>query len=127
MIVQITPPAIANIGWRTYIIFAVLNFLWLPIIAFFFPETKGQFIGNTELEPKLTSEQDSNSKMWIDSSRRMMVWWMPCMRRKPSINKLSRSDLISCDLVTAYEVLSESFGYLTGRLGISSSLMNVDP
>lgn len=42
MIVQITPPAIANIGWKTYIIFAVLNFLWLPIIFFFFPETKGQ-------------------------------------------------------------------------------------
>lgn len=41
MIVQITPPAINNIGWRTYIIFAVLNTLWLPIIYFFFPETKG--------------------------------------------------------------------------------------
>lgn len=25
ILVQITPPAIANIGWRTYIIFAVLN------------------------------------------------------------------------------------------------------
>ena len=25
IIVQITPPAIENIGWRTYIIFAVLN------------------------------------------------------------------------------------------------------
>jgi hypothetical protein len=40
MIVQITPPAISNIGWRFYIVFAVLNFLWLPIIYFFFPETK---------------------------------------------------------------------------------------
>jgi hypothetical protein len=39
--VQITPPAINNIGWRTYIIFAVLNALWVPIIYFFFPETKG--------------------------------------------------------------------------------------
>jgi hypothetical protein len=41
IIVQITPPAINNIGWRTYIIFAVLNALWVPIIYFFFPETKG--------------------------------------------------------------------------------------
>ncbi|KAF3007647.1 hypothetical protein E8E13_008698 [Curvularia kusanoi] len=41
IIVQITPPAINNIGWRTYIIFAVLNALWVPIIFFFFPETKG--------------------------------------------------------------------------------------
>jgi hypothetical protein len=42
LIVQITPPAISNIGWKTYIIFAVLNTLWVPIIYLFFPETKGQ-------------------------------------------------------------------------------------
>ncbi|CAE7002644.1 hypothetical protein PTNB73_10297 [Pyrenophora teres f. teres] len=41
IIVQITPRAISNIGWKTYIIFAVLNGLWVPIIFFFFPETKG--------------------------------------------------------------------------------------
>ncbi|OQE20198.1 hypothetical protein PENFLA_c017G05226 [Penicillium flavigenum] len=41
LIVQIMPPAISNIGWKTYIIFAVLNTLWVPIIYFFFPETKG--------------------------------------------------------------------------------------
>lgn len=41
IIVQITPPAINNIGWRTYIIFAVLNATWVPIIYLFFPETKG--------------------------------------------------------------------------------------
>ncbi|CAK1366695.1 Sugar transporter STL1 [Cercospora beticola] len=41
MIVYITPPAIRNIGYRTYIIFAVLNATWVPIIYLFFPETKG--------------------------------------------------------------------------------------
>ncbi len=41
MIVQITPIAIQNIGWKTYIIFAVLNATWVPIIYLFFPETKG--------------------------------------------------------------------------------------
>lgn len=41
MIVQITPPAIENIGYRTYIIFAVLNAAWVPLIYLFFPETKG--------------------------------------------------------------------------------------
>jgi sugar porter (SP) family MFS transporter len=41
MIVQITPIAINRIGYRTYIIFAVLNAVWVPIIYFFFPETKG--------------------------------------------------------------------------------------
>ncbi|EFZ00038.1 hypothetical protein MHUMG1_02912 [Metarhizium humberi] len=41
MVVQITPIAIENIGWKTYIIFAILNATWVPIIFFFFPETKG--------------------------------------------------------------------------------------
>ena len=33
VIVYITPPAIRNIGWRTYIIFAVLNATWVPIMV----------------------------------------------------------------------------------------------
>ncbi|KAG8418779.1 hypothetical protein J3459_012048 [Metarhizium acridum] len=41
MVVRITPIAIENIGWKTYIIFAILNATWVPIIFFFFPETKG--------------------------------------------------------------------------------------
>lgn len=38
-VVQITPKAIANIGWRTFIIFAVFCSLWVPIVYCFFPET----------------------------------------------------------------------------------------
>lgn len=41
IIVMITPPAIDNIGYKTYIIFAVLNASFLPVIYLFFPETKG--------------------------------------------------------------------------------------
>ncbi|KAG6013322.1 hypothetical protein E4U41_005093 [Claviceps citrina] len=41
MIVQVTPIAIDSIGWKTYVIFAILNATWVPIIFFFFPETKG--------------------------------------------------------------------------------------
>ncbi|OAA56243.1 sugar transporter STL1 [Niveomyces insectorum RCEF 264] len=41
MVVQITPVAITNIGWKTYIIFGVLNTVFVPIIYFVFPETKG--------------------------------------------------------------------------------------
>ena len=60
IIVYITPPAIRNIGWKTYIIFGALNAAWVPIIVsatdcavsfkqiadsilqyLFFPETKG--------------------------------------------------------------------------------------
>ncbi|EST08403.1 General substrate transporter [Kalmanozyma brasiliensis GHG001] len=38
-IVKFTPSALDNIGWKTYIIFAVLNAAWVPIIYFFLPET----------------------------------------------------------------------------------------
>ena len=40
MVVQITPIAVQNIGYKTYIIFAVLNFGFIvPVVYFFFPET----------------------------------------------------------------------------------------
>ena len=41
VMVEIVPSSIANIGWKTYIIFAVFNFSFIPIIYLFFPETKG--------------------------------------------------------------------------------------
>ncbi|KIY62664.1 general substrate transporter [Cylindrobasidium torrendii FP15055 ss-10] len=40
-VVEMTPPAIENIGWRVFIIFAVFNACWVPIVYFFFPETRG--------------------------------------------------------------------------------------
>jgi len=38
-VVQITPVAFHTIGYRTYIIFAVFNFVIVPVIYFFYPET----------------------------------------------------------------------------------------
>lgn len=38
-IVQIAPVAFHNIGYRTYIIFAVFNLAIVPVIYFFYPET----------------------------------------------------------------------------------------
>ncbi|RAL07042.1 sugar porter family MFS transporter [Aspergillus homomorphus CBS 101889] len=40
-VVKITPIAFANIGWKTFIIFAVLNAVFIPMVYFFYPETKG--------------------------------------------------------------------------------------
>lgn len=39
IIVEITPPAITNIGWKTYIIFGVLNFCWAPLLYLYYPDT----------------------------------------------------------------------------------------
>ena len=38
---EITPPALENIGWRTYVIFAVLNLVNTSIVWAFYPETAG--------------------------------------------------------------------------------------
>ncbi|PSN67065.1 general substrate transporter [Corynespora cassiicola Philippines] len=40
-VVKITPISFDNIGWRTFIIFAVLNAAFIPMIYCFYPETKG--------------------------------------------------------------------------------------
>lgn len=40
LVVEITPVSIGNIGWRTYIYFAVFNFFFLPLIWFFYPEVR---------------------------------------------------------------------------------------
>ncbi|KAL1842139.1 hypothetical protein VTK73DRAFT_3196 [Phialemonium thermophilum] len=39
MVVMITPVAFNNIGYQTYIIFAVINAFMVPCVYFFFPET----------------------------------------------------------------------------------------
>ena len=42
LVVEITPPALRNIGYKTYIIFAVLNIANAIIVWAFYPETAGQ-------------------------------------------------------------------------------------
>lgn len=37
---MITPVMITNIGWGTYLFFAVMNACFIPIIWFWYPETK---------------------------------------------------------------------------------------
>ncbi|KAK5115902.1 hypothetical protein LTR62_000358 [Meristemomyces frigidus] len=39
LVVEITPPMITNIGYRSYIVFAVINFCTIPVVYFFYPET----------------------------------------------------------------------------------------
>jgi len=41
MIGQVSPIAMAKVGWKFYMLFVSLNFVDLVIIALFFPETKG--------------------------------------------------------------------------------------
>ncbi|KAF4976986.1 hypothetical protein FZEAL_6424 [Fusarium zealandicum] len=40
LVVEITPVSISSIGWKTYVYFCIFNFVFLPIIYFFYPETR---------------------------------------------------------------------------------------
>ncbi|OAG10399.1 general substrate transporter [Paraphaeosphaeria sporulosa] len=42
MVVEVTPPGIASLHWRFYIIWTVFNFAFIPIVYFFYPETAGR-------------------------------------------------------------------------------------
>lgn len=70
MVVQITPISISSIGWRTYIIFAVLNAAWVPVIYLFFPETKGleledvdRLFAGDDFE-NTSHDRDSKHEVW---------------------------------------------------------------
>ena len=39
LVVEITPPMITNITYKSYIVFAVINLVTVPCVYFFFPET----------------------------------------------------------------------------------------
>ncbi|CDS14392.1 hypothetical protein LRAMOSA06561 [Lichtheimia ramosa] len=64
VIVMITPPAIANIGYGIYVIFAIFNFLFIPIVYFFYPETKGRSLEELDVVfAKANEENVSPVKM----------------------------------------------------------------
>ncbi|KAL7412856.1 general substrate transporter [Mrakia frigida] len=49
LVVQVTPTMIASIGWGTFLIFAVANALFIPVIWVFYPETKGRTLEAIDL------------------------------------------------------------------------------
>lgn len=51
---MISPVAIANIGWKIYIVWAVLNFSFIFIVYFFYPESKSERQDVTAEESQLT-------------------------------------------------------------------------
>lgn len=46
---MITPVMISNIGWGTYLFFAVINACFIPFIYFFYPETKRRSLEEIDL------------------------------------------------------------------------------
>lgn len=49
VVVMVTPIMIDNIGWATYLVFAIINACFLPIIFFFYPETQGRSLEEIDI------------------------------------------------------------------------------
>ncbi|KAI0069118.1 general substrate transporter [Artomyces pyxidatus] len=49
MVVMVTGPSFQNINWGTYIVFAGLNALIIPVVYLFFPETAGRSLEDMDL------------------------------------------------------------------------------
>lgn len=49
LVVMITPVSINSIQWRTYIYFAALNLSFVPIVYFFYPETRNLSLEQVDL------------------------------------------------------------------------------
>ncbi|KUI63540.1 Sugar transporter STL1 [Cytospora mali] len=49
LIVMVTPIMITNIGWGTYLFFAVVNASFLPVIWFFYPETANRSLEEIDI------------------------------------------------------------------------------
>lgn len=49
MMSQITPYAVANIGWKTFLMFAIFNFANIVYVYFFIRETNGKSLEEMEV------------------------------------------------------------------------------
>lgn len=82
LVVEITPPMITNIHYKTYIVFAIFNFVTVPLVYFCFPETSGLpleavdllFADRTGARPSLFRVvKDSKNKDYVQGLKYSLV------------------------------------------------------
>jgi len=71
--VEITPPALKNIGYKTYIIFAVFNLVNSLIVWCFYPETAGKKLEEMD-QLFLGDWEDQVGNAGIDAFRSRLQW-----------------------------------------------------
>lgn len=46
---EITPPMLSSLGWASFLVFAGLNFLTIPIVWAFYPETSSKTLEELDI------------------------------------------------------------------------------
>lgn len=61
-VVMFTPVFVGNAGWGAYLFFALINFIWVPIIFFYYPETAGRSL--EEIDIIFARAHEENKQPW---------------------------------------------------------------
>ena len=97
LVVEITPISIQNVGWRTYVYFCVFNAFFLPLIYFFYPETRNLSLEQVRLTvlPMLETEdiavRHSADLYPSNADRWPFRWRQGGAARKESFDRFRRS------------------------------------
>ncbi|KAI8066256.1 general substrate transporter [Gilbertella persicaria] len=88
LVMEITPPMIAGIGWITFLIFGAFNFLAIPIVWALYPETSNKTLEELDV---------------VFATRSMFVWKaekeLAAMKRGSSFDDTKEKTSISKDLI----------------------------
>lgn len=85
-VVEITPPAIQNIGYKTYIIFAIFNLVAAFIVYCFYPETSNLTLEAVDLlflpNPERDQEIEAKRKFYHKA-----IQWNVIPRARMAVNE----------------------------------------
>lgn len=97
-VVEITPPALENIGYKTYIIFAVFNFITAIIVWCFYPETSYLNLESVDLLflPDEDRDQDIASKQTF---LQKTLQWIVVPRARMAVNEAKARQKAGLDLI----------------------------
>ncbi|KAL7663939.1 Major facilitator superfamily (MFS) profile domain-containing protein [[Candida] zeylanoides] len=107
-VVQVTPVMVASIHWGTYLFFAILNGIFVPIVYFYYPETKGRSL--EELDVIFAkSHRDNKTAVQLAKDEPFMEHHevLEAIRALELEEKAHEGDLETAHSPTAFEDVAE--------------------
>ncbi|KAF2234290.1 general substrate transporter [Viridothelium virens] len=108
LVVEITPPALQNIGYKTYVIFAVLNLANAVIVWLFYPETGAlplEKIDEFFVAPEVEEEDENDIPAW----RR--VQWSVVAKAAMEVRKRKMKTRESSEISSSETTAADEEGY----------------
>lgn len=75
VVVLVTPYLFFDTTWRTYIVFAVLNFVFVPILYFLYPETGGRSLEEVDVVFKSANDKGNAWFSVVQSAKEEPKWF----------------------------------------------------